>query len=297
MSDKKKGVMNAAVAYVMWGLYPLYWWQLQRVAPAEILINRMIWSFVTLFLIIVIFKWSDLLRRTIKDLLSDRKRIIFLLLATVLISINWFTYTWSVVSGRVLEAGLGYYISPILSFIIGAFILKEKFNKLQVLAACIATSGVLFQTISYGIVPWISLILASTFAFYGFCKKLIKVDPFMSLFLETTLMLPFASFFFGRLIVGGESTFLIGDGMSILLLIGAGIITVSPLFFFGKATQLAPLKLVGFMQYIGPTIGLFIAIFIFREPFSTTRLITFAIIWLACIVFTISQFNTNSTLK
>jgi len=291
MSDKRKGIINAAIAYVLWGLYPLYWWQLQHILPTEILVNRMIWSFVTLLLItLVLGKFSQLID-TIKELLSDKKRLVLLIVATVLITINWFVYTWSVVHGRVLEAGLGYYISPILSFIIGALILKEKLNRLQILAACIATVGVLFQTISYGIFPWISLILATSFAFYGLCKKLIKVNAFFSLFLETTLMLPMASFLFSRLLITGESTFLTGEMTSIILLVGAGAATVSPLFFFGKATQLAPLKIVGFMQYIGPTLGMFIAIFIMGESFSTTRLISFAIIWLACIIFTISQFE------
>ena len=291
MSNKRKGIINAAIAYILWGLYPLYWWQLQHIAPTETLVNRMIWSFITLLLITLVLRKFSLLIDTVKELLTDKKRLLLLIIATVLISINWFVYTWAVVHVRVLEAGLGYYISPILSFIIGAFILKEKLNRLQILASCIATIGVLFKTISYGVFPWISLILAASFAFYGLCKKLIKVNAFFSLFLETTLMLPVALFFFSHLLITGESTFLTGDMRPIIFLIGAGAVTVSPLFFFGKATQLAPLKIVGFMQYIGPTIGMFIAIFVMGEPFSMTRFISFAIIWLACIIFTISQFK------
>ena len=291
MSDRKKGIINATIAYLLWGLYPIYWWQLQSVSPTEILINRMVWSFFTLFLVILFLRKFKELSFLFKELFLNKKRLFLLFLATVLIVINWFTYSFSVVNGRILEASLGYYLSPILSFIIGVFILKEKLNKLQILAVLIAFLGVLFQIISYGIFPWISLILASSFAFYGLCKKLIKVDAFFSLFIETIFMLPISLFFFSRLFTTNESTFLLGDVSLTLLLIGTGLVTILPLFFFGKATQLVPLKIIGFLQYIGPTMGMFIAVFILGEDFSITRLISFVIIWIACIIFAFSQFR------
>ena len=289
MTNQKRGIINAIIAYVMWGVYPLYWWLLQSVGPTELLINRMIWSFVTLFIVIVSLRRLGALKQTISLLLSNKKNLALLVAAAVLLGINWFIFTFAVVSDRILEASLGYYINPIISILIGVVLLKEKLNRYQVIAVLLASTGVLFLTVTYDAFPWISLVLAFTFGFYGLVKKLIYIDSFFSLFLETTLMLPISAFFFTSWLVDGTSTFLQPNISYILLLIGAGFITMSPLYFFSKAASALPLKILGFLQYIGPSLQMVVAIFITGEDFSSERLITFGFIWVACLLFSTSH--------
>lgn len=289
MNEQKQGIINATIAYILWGIYPLYWWLLQSIRPTELLINRMIWSFVTLLIVIIALRLIKPLKATIAELLVNKRKLMLLIVAASFLSINWFTFTFAIVSNRILEASLGYYINPILSILIGIVFLKEKLNKYQTLAVLIAAVGVLFLTISYGTFPWISLILAFTFGFYGFAKKLIQINSFFSLLLETTLMLPIATFVFTSWLIDGTSAFLQPNLAHILLLLGAGFITISPLYFFSKAAGQLPFKILGFLQYIGPTIQIFVAVFITGEDFSTQRFITFGFVWVACLLFSTSH--------
>jgi len=289
MNKHKQGISNAVIAYTMWGIYPLYWHLLQSVGPTEILINRMIWSFITLLLVIAFLRLSKPLKAVVIELWHDKKKLTLLVAATVLLSVNWFIFTYSIVSGRILEASLGYYINPIFSILIGVVFLKEKLDNYQKIAVLIATIGVVLLTVIHGALPWISLALAVSFGFYGLAKKLIQIDAFYSLFLETTLMLPVSAFFFTAWLVDGTSTFLQPNIAYILLLIGAGFITTSPLYFFAKAAGQLPLKMLGFLQYIGPTLQMLVAIFITGEYFSTQRLLAFSVIWVACLLFSTSH--------
>ena len=288
-NNHKQGVINAVIAYTMWGIYPLYWRLLQSIGPTEILINRMLWSFFTLGIVIVFWRLGETLKSVCITLWQDKKKLFLLIAAAALLGINWFIFTYSIVSGQILEASLGYYINPIFSILIGVIFLKEKLNNYQILAAFIATIGVAFLTVIHGALPWISLALAVTFGFYGLAKKLIGIDPFFSLFLETVLMLPVSAFFFSFWLTDGTSAFLQGNLAYVFLLIGAGFITTTPLYFFSKAAGQLPLKTLGFLQYIGPTLQLLVAIFITGEYFSTQRLLAFAIIWVACILFSTSH--------
>jgi len=289
MNTKKQGIINAVIAYVLWGIYPLYWRMLQAISATEILVNRMIWSFVTLFLVIVGLRLFTSLKKTILEILKDRNKLSLLILAAALISLNWFVFTFAIVTERIIQASLGYYINPILNILIGVVLLKEKLNKYQGIAAILVTIAVLYLTFSYGSFPWISLVLAFTFGCYGIVKKFIPVDPFFSLFLETALIFPVATFFFGFWMVSGSSAFLQQDLSIILLLMGAGFITISPLFFFARAVKQLPLSLLGFLQYIGPSINMVIAIFMLDEVFTRQHLITFSLIWIACLLFSTSH--------
>lgn len=289
MNEQKQGIISAVIAYTMWGIYPLYWRFLSSVGPTEILINRMIWSFVTLLLLISIMRWFKSLKETVVNLISDKKKLFLLIFSAIFLSINWFIFTYAVTTGRILEASLGYYINPIFSVLIGIIFLKEKLNKYQVFAVLIASASVLFLTITHGEFPWISLALATTFGFYGLAKKLIEVDAFFSLLLETMLMLPIAGFFFMSWMVDGTSAFLQPNLLNVLLLVGAGIVTTSPLYFFSKAASLLPFKTLGFLQYIGPTLQMLVAVWITGEDFSAERFITFGFIWVACLLFSTSH--------
>ena len=289
MNTRKQGIINGVAAYVLWGIYPLYWRMLQTVSPAEILINRMIWSFVTLFIVIFGLRLLKTLKETVIGIIKDKKKLALLILAAALISINWFVFTFAMVSGRVIEASLGYYINPILNILIGVVILKERLNKYQSIAALMVTIAVLYLTIAYGSFPWIALVLAASFGCYGIVKKFIPVDPFFGLFLETALIFPVATFFFTFLLFNGTSAYLQSNTTIILLLMGAGFITISPLFFFSKAIKQLPLSFLGFLQYIGPSINMVVAIFILGENFTRIHLITFGLIWLACLLFSTSH--------
>ena len=289
MTNQKRGILNAIIAYTMWGVYPLYWWLLQSIGAIEILINRMLWSFITLLIVIILLRRTTSLKWAISSLLANKKKLALLIASAIFLSTNWFIFTFSVVAGRILEASLGYFINPIVSILIGVIILKEKLNRYQTIAVLIASIGVLYLTIMYGSFPWISLILAFSFGFYGFAKKLIQMDSFFSIFLETTLMLPISAFLFTSWLINGTSTFLQPNASYILLLVGAGFMTMSPLYFFSRAASELPLKTLGFLQYIGPTLQMMVAIFITGEDFSTQRLIAFGFIWIACLLFSTSH--------
>lgn len=290
MNDTRKGILLAVIAYLLWGLYPLYWTLLNQVDALEILINRMFFSFVTLLILTLVLRRFAKVKNTFSQLMKDKKKLVLLIAATALLTVNWFLFMYAIVSGRIIESSLGYYINPIISILIGIIVLKERLTKYQTVATIIATIGVLFLTITHGAFPWISLMLALTWGFYALFKKIINIDAVNALFIETIVMLPLSSFFFFGWIIDGSSTFLTNETLSIVLLSGAGIITIIPLFLFSKAAAVLPLKTLGFLQYIGPTIQLMVAIFITREEFDVNRLITFSFIWVACIIFSASNF-------
>ena len=297
MKESKKGIINAVIAYTLWGVYPIYWAMLQSIRPTEILINRIIGAFLTLFIVILVTRLFGALKETILELYKDRKKLILLLIAACLISTNWLVFTFAAVSGRILEASLGYYINPILSILIGVIFLKERLNKYQVTAVVIAAVGVLYLTLSYGVLPWISLVLAFSFGFYGIVKKVTQINSTFSLFLETTLALPVAIFFFMFWIFDGTSAYVQQDKSYVFLLMLAGLITISPLYFFSKCAKQLPLSTLGFLQYIGPTINIFVAIFILGESFSIHRFISFTFIWIACLLFSTSHLLHNKVQK
>ena len=289
MNTRKQGIINAIIAYVLWGVYPLYWHLLRAISPTELVITRTFWAFVTLFIIILILRLHTSLWKTIKDLIKDKRKVFLLVLATALLSVNWLVFTFAIVSGRLLEASLGYYINPILNILIGVIFLKERLNKYQVVAAIMVFVAVLFLTIFHGIFPWISLVLALSFGCYGVVKKFIQLDSLFSLFLETTLILPISSFLFIFWLYNGTSILLQGDTFIIFLMIASGFITVLPLFFFAKAVKQLPLSIIGFLQYLGPSINMVLAIFVLGEHFSIEYFITFGIIWVACLIFSTSH--------
>ena len=291
MENANKGVLYAGITYVLWGIYPIFWWFLRYISPFEILVNRIIWSFLTIATTIIIaHRWPSLVE-SIKELLTDKKKLLLLIITAFLLSSNWLVYTIAVTSGRLLEASLGYYIDPIISILLGTFVLKEKLKSTQIAATAIAGVGVIYMTINIGRPPLISLYLAFAFAIYGLCKKMLKLEPLTSLFCETFVALPFAMLLFGNTLLQGNSTFNLGLTPEFFLLIGTGVITISPLFFFGHAAALVPLKTLGIMRYITPTLKLFVGVLLFGESFTTTHLITFTLIWIACLLFANSEFG------
>jgi len=289
MNQHSKGIIYAFIAYLLWGVLPIYWKLVEYISPLEILSHRIIWSFFTIILFVILSrKWNSFISLC-KELLANRKKLMALIIAGLLISGNWFIYIWAVNSNHIIEASLGYYINPLVSILFGVFVLKEKISFWQITSVLIALIGVIYLTVNFGKFPFIAFMLAITFALYGLMKKMLNLDATFSLLLETAVVFPIALIYFGKVAVSGHSGFINGSLIEIVLLIGAGLVTILPLLYFGKATQLIPLTYIGIMQYIAPTISLIIGTLLYHEKFTKTDLISFSFIWVACILFALSK--------
>jgi len=280
-----KGLLYGGLAFVLWGLLPLYWKLVSALNPYQIFAHRVFWS---LIFIVAIMKHRKQFR-SFMDLVKDKNNWIASFGPALFISINWLTYIWGVNNGYVIETSLGYYINPLVLTLFGALFYHEKLDRLQMIGIGLAGLGVLIKIIVYGRLPIIALILAISFAIYGLLKKQSKFTSLVGLGFET-------------LIVGLPAFILIlfseGSGHGIngnlpvsfwLLIALSGLVTAVPLLLYGEGTKRLPLKVVGFLQYIAPTIALFLGIFVFKEPFNTEELIPFLVIWSGLICFVISQ--------
>jgi len=289
MRQDQAGIIYTAFSYFLWGILPIYWKWLNHVSAYEILANRIFWSFWFMLLFLFLSKrWKDF-TVYLKTSLTKKKQLFALLLASLLISTNWFIYIWAVNTNQMVEASLGYYINPLVSVLLGVFILKESLSKAQMVSFGLAAIGVLILTISYGDFPWIAVGLAFSFGLYGLAKKLIQVESSIGLTLETLTIAPVSLLYLGYMYnEGSMSLFHVSLGTD-LLLMGAGAVTAIPLLFFSKGAQQIPLHMVGFLQYIAPTLTLILGIWVYNETFSFTHLISFMFIWLALTIFTASR--------
>lgn len=288
-TEIQQGAIHAGFSYLLWGLLPIYWKFLDQVPAKEILANRILWSFVFMIVILLLTKKWGLFAKTLKGFASNQKQLYALALASLLISINWFIYIWAVNSGQMIEASLGYYINPLVSFLLGVLVLKERLSKVQYVSFFLAAVGVMIISLSYGRFPWIAIALAISFGLYGLAKKLINVESSVGLTLETLVMAPFALFYMIYLLFSNESSFLTMGFTADLLLIGSGAATAIPLLYFAKGAQKIPLSLLGFLQYIAPTITLILGIFIYGEHFSKLQLLAFIFIWSALTIYSVSK--------
>ncbi|MEK3933883.1 EamA family transporter RarD [Sporosarcina sp. FSL W7-1349] len=285
MQRERNGVLWGIGAYVIWGFMPVYWKTLQHVGSFEILVTRIIWAFVFTVLLVVLMKNGKHLIQDMKTLWQSKKDFWFLCLASALISGNWFLYIWAVNHGHIVQTSLGYYINPLVSVLLGIFFLEEKLSRVQQLAFALATIGVIILTFSYGHIPWLSFGLAFTFAIYGLLKKQIQLDAIRGLAIETLFILPFALLAFGWMTITGPTAFLQIDVKTDILLILTGIATGLPLIMFAKGAQTMPLNLVGFLQYIAPTLMLIIGVGLYGEKFEAVDLLSFSFIWAALLLF------------
>ena len=288
--ENATGIIYTAGAYILWGILPIYWKLINEVPALEILAHRVIWSFIFVLMIVFLLK-GKLLKNFFQVQMSQKKTWLGLFLASLFISINWFTYIYAVNTNHIVEASLGYYVNPLVAVLLGVFVLREKVNVLQAVSFVIAGIGVIYMTLSVGKLPWISLVLAISFGFYGLSKKLIKVDSILGLLLETLFILPFAILFLAYLGVNDQQSFSAGSLKNDLFLIGSGIATAVPLLWFGIGAQKIPLYMVGFLQYISPTISLILGVLMYGESFTKDHAVTFACIWIAIALFTISNIH------
>ena len=278
----KKGTIFGFSAYVLWGVFPVYFKWLQEVPPTQIIPHRIIWSFVLVMLIITA-------RRELRQLWKSFsiKRMMVYLGAGILLSINWFTFVWAVNNGYVVEASLGYFINPLVSVLMGVIFLREKLSLAKWVAVALAAIGVAYLTFSYGQLPWISLILAFSFGSYGLVKKLSPLNALHGLGMETFAVLLPASVYLLYVAWQGSGAFIHAGPKISLLLVFVGVITAVPLLLFSAAAQLIPLSHLGLLQYIAPTMQFFIGVFLYHEPFTRDRLIGFVIIWIALFIYSV----------
>ncbi|WP_028546615.1 EamA family transporter RarD [Paenibacillus taiwanensis] len=282
------GVLATGLSYLLWGVLPIYWKSIGAVPAEEVLAHRIIWSLV--FMVVVLLaagKFKGVMTE-IKAVFTNKRQASSMILAAILISVNWLVFIFAVKSDHVLEASMGYYINPLLNVFLATLFLKERLNKVEWASVVIAGTGVLCLTVYYGKFPWAALILATTFSFYGLIKKKVKVSVWTGLTIETLIIAPFALIyllFFDR---SGVSMW-DQDMTTIILLIGTGIVTAIPLLLFAAGAQRISFTLVGFLQYMAPTIMLLLGLFLFHEPFSQAQLFAFILIWLALLLFSVSR--------
>ncbi|WP_312469993.1 EamA family transporter RarD [Neobacillus sp.] len=288
-SETQLGAIHAGFSYFLWGLLPIYWKLLNNVEAKEILANRIFWSFIFMVIILIFTKKWDLFLRTIKGFAQNKKQMYALTLAAILISMNWFTYIWAVNNGHIIDTSLGYYINPLVSILLGMIVLKEKLSFYQYVSFVLAAIGVLIITFSHGKFPWISIVLALSFGLYGLVKKMINVDSAVGLTLETLVVMPIAAIYMLFLFFNSSSSFLSASVGTDWLLIGAGVATAVPLLYFAKGAQKISLSLLGFLQYIAPTLTLILGIFVYHEHFSNVQLLSFIFIWSALTIYSLSK--------
>lgn len=285
--DNITGILCAVSAFTIWGVLPLYWKLMNNISSTEILAHRFFWAFV-FTLLLVLFRSQ---KGEIRKVVSQRKNLFFLCAAALVICINWGTYIWAVNSNHVVETSLGYYINPLLSVLLGIVVFKEKISKLECAAVVFAFIGVSIITVQYGRIPWIALVLALSFASYGAIKKHVKINTMVGLLLETAIITPLAFVYIFIRQINGTSALNTGQGITFLLLAGAGVVTAIPLLLFSQSTRMIRLSTVGFTQYIAPTISLVLGVFVFHESFSTLHLVSFSFIWCAVFLYSYAQIN------
>jgi len=288
----KKGMWYGVVAYALWGFFPIYWKLLHEVPALQLLGHRISWSFLLLMLFIIITKqWNEF-----RSVAFNFKTLGIYTIAGVLLSLNWLIYVWGVNAGFIVETSLGYFINPLLSVLFGVIFLRERLRPMQWLPVIIASVGVLYLTFTYGRPPWIALSLAFSFGLYGLVKKLSPLGSVFGLTLETGIVFPVALIYLIVVQANGTGGFL-HDGPTVdLLLIGAGVVTTIPLLMFASAAKEIPLSTIGILQYFAPTIQFLIGVFMYKEPFDTTHLIGFSIVWVALIIFWVESFIAHRAL-
>jgi chloramphenicol-sensitive protein RarD len=277
----QRGIVYAALAYVLWGLFPLYFMGLREVASLEVLAHRVVWSLVFLGAVLTArrqFGW--LLPALHQPSLLGR-----FALSACLLALNWFVYIWAISQGRVLEASLGYFITPLANVLTGRLVLHEKLSRAQWTAVALATLAVLWMTLRLGAAPWIALTLAASFSSYGYLRKTAQLGALEGLALETLVLAPAAFAGLAWALWQDHSSFVhVGLGGQALLM-GVGPLTAVPLLLFAAGARRLPLAVLGMLQYLGPSIQMVLGVFYFHESFGGARAQGFMLIWAACLIF------------
>ena len=287
VSESRRGLLLGVAAYTLWGAFPLYWVLLEPAGALEILAHRILWSLVTMGVIVV------LLRRTtqLRALFRDRRVFVLLAVGAAVITVNWATYIWGVNNGRVVEASLGYFINPLVTVLMGVFILGERLRPLQWGAMAVAGTAVAVLALDYGRLPWVALVLAVSFGTYGLAKKTANVGAIESLTLETMLLAPLAAAYVGWLIATGQSNFGSHGTGHALLFTTTGIVTAIPLICFGGAAIRVSMVTLGLLQYLAPILQFALGVVWFHEDMPPGRWVGFILVWIALAIFTVEAIH------
>ncbi|GLS91913.1 chloramphenicol resistance permease RarD [Psychromonas marina] len=281
LTETQLGIFYALGAYLMWGFAPIYFKYLDAIPVGEILAHRVVWSvLVTGFIITVTGRWKN-----VREICVAPKKLLLLVVTTLLISCNWMVFIWAVTNERMLEASLGYFINPMINVVLGLVFLNESLSRIKWVAVGLAFVGVLMQVIAVGSLPWVSLVLPISFAFYGLIRKKIKVESLTGLFIETLLVAPIALYYLFA-IADSEYINMLENDLSLnFWLMFAGVVTALPLIFFGQAALRLKLSTLGFFQYLAPSLLFIFAVLFYGEELDLGKMLTFLFIWSGIVVF------------
>jgi chloramphenicol-sensitive protein RarD len=282
VSEERRGTAMGLAAYLIWGMFPLYWPLLKPADAVEILAHRVVWSLVSVALLLLVIAG----RSAWRALPRDARSLSLLTVAGVLIGINWGVYIWGVNHGHVVETSLGYFINPLVTVALGVVVLRERLRPAQWAAVGVAGAGVVVLTAQAGRPPWIALVLAFSFGAYGLVKKIVGVSPMNGLVIEAAVLVPVAAGYLAVTAAGGDGTFTSHGADHAALLASSGVVTVIPLLLFAGAAPRIELSRLGLMQYLTPTIQFVIGVTVRHEPLPAVRLAGFCLVWLALGIFT-----------
>ncbi|MCW2614315.1 MAG: EamA family transporter RarD [Frankiales bacterium] len=279
MTSTRRGTIYGASAYLMWGLFPLYWPLLEPSSALEVLAHRVLWSLVVVAVLLAVTRRLEQVRAAVRD----RRRFAQLSLAAVVVAVNWGTYIYGVTSDQVVETSLGYFVNPIVTVLLGVLVLRERLRPAQWTALGAALVAVLVLTVENGSPPWIALVLAFSFGTYGLLKKTAGVGAVEGLAIETGVLFPVAAVYV--LVVGGGTFGSEGPGHMALLAL-SGVVTAVPLLLFGAAASRVPLTTLGILQYFAPTMQFLLGVTLFGEPLPVVKLVGFVLVWIGLALFT-----------
>ncbi|MET1037497.1 MAG: EamA family transporter RarD [Aeromicrobium sp.] len=283
MNDSRSGVIFGVAAYLCWGFFPLYWPLLEPAGSLEILAHRFVWSMVFVMVAITAMgKWG-----VFRAIARDRRLMLILTAASVTIALNWGAFIYGVTNGHVIETSLGYFINPLVTVLLAVFVLKERLRPAQWAAVAVGIVAVVVLTVDYGRLPWVALLVAFSFAAYGFMKKKADLGAFEGLGMETAILFPVALAFLIALQLRGELAFGHEGPGNVALLVGTGVVTAIPLLMFGAAATRLSLSTIGILQYLGPVIQFITGLTIFGEDMTTARWVGFVLVWLGLVIFTV----------
>lgn len=278
----RRGFILALLAYLIWGMLPLYMKAVAHIPAVEVVAHRVLWSVPVAGIVLL------LLGRThdVRAALRSPRTLGMAALTAAIISINWGVYVWAIAVDRTVETALGYYINPLVTVVLGVVFLGDRFDRVQIIAVLLAIVAVIILTVEAGGLPWVSLVLAFSFAAYGYLRKTLPIGASQGFFLEVLLLAAPCLAYVTWLEINGQGHFFSGETSDVLLLLAAGPLTAIPLILYGFGARMLRISTIGLMQYISPTFIALIAVFVFGEAFGPTRLIAFVLIWLALILYT-----------
>jgi chloramphenicol-sensitive protein RarD len=282
VSETRRGAVFGATAYLLWGIFPLYFPLLDPAGAVEVLAHRVVWSLVVVLVLVqVTHRWP-----AVRAVMADRRKVARLGTAAAFLAVNWGVYIYGVTTGRVVETSLGYFINPLVTVMLGVIVLRERLRPAQWAALGVATVAVVFLAVQAGRLPWIALVLAFSFGTYGLLKKTSQVGALEGLVVETAVLAPVAVLYAVVIQVSGHATLTShGPGHAALLAL-TGLITAVPLLFFGAAASRVPLTTLGLLQYLAPTLQFLLGVLFFHEAMSALRLLGFGLVWAALVMFT-----------